>query len=384
MDNINKIIEKNNKYLREINIIDNNISQIKNILNNINNQKITIISWMRESWKSKIISYLINKTNIWENYIYFNKDLDNLNIIKSDNELDKYISSKNSKYIFLQNCWSVKWIKNVISKYYKINKKIILIWNDIVIPNINIFETNISIDKNNIENNIIYWNIDKLKAIDDKKIWLELIISNLFLKSIFDLKSVKNIKLYYFVITFLAFNNNYLSNRELLKSAQEIETISPKTFYDYIDFSIQEKIIYKVDLYDIKKQKIINGKSKYYFSDNWIRNYLSNFELDNKTLWENIIFVYLKYNNFTVYWWKNWVFELSFIAEKDNKKIYIHLSNNIDKNEIKKEINKLLKIPDDNKKYLIIESFDKYNIRKSIYDEVELIELKNLLIKKSL
>lgn len=384
MNNIQKILNKNNNYLEKSEIKNINTQQIKNILNNINNEKITIISWIRESWKANIVAYLINKTNIWENYIYFNKDLDNLNIIKSDNELDKYIATKNSKYIFLQNCWNIKWIKNVISKYYKINKKIILIWNDIVIPNINIFETNIAIDESNIENNLIYWNITKLKNIENKKIWLELITSNIFLKSIFDLKSVKNIKLYYFVITFLAFNNNHLSNREFLKLANEIEPISPKTFYDYIEFSIQEKIIQKVDLYDIKKQKIINGKSKYYFSDNWIRNYLCDFELDNKILIENIIFVYLKYNNFNVYWWKNWVFELSFLAEKNNKKVYLHLSSNIDKNEIKKEINKLLKIWDDNKKCLIIDSFEKHNIRKSNYWSVELIEIKNLLLKKSL
>ena len=152
---------------------------------------------------------------------------------------------------------------------------------------------------------------------------------------------------------------------------------------DYIDFSIQEKIIYKIELYDFKKEKIILNKYKYFFSDNWIRNSLSNFNLDKNILIENLIFIKLNYNNYLINWWLNWIFEFSFIATKNDTKIYIHISKETERQEINKEMNKLQKVPWKAKRYLVINNIDKLNLKKYIYDDVELIGAGEL-IKKSL
>ena len=95
-----------------------------------------------------------------------------------------------------------------------------------------------------------------------------MITSDIFLNSIFNNFSVKNINLYNYTITFLAKNNNYYSLRELQKSLDENQSISLKTTIDYIDFSLQSKIIKRVYKYDIKTSKAISTKAKYFFNDN--------------------------------------------------------------------------------------------------------------------
>lgn len=383
------LIRLNRDYLVNRKISKNYKKYLEKIVEHLNIEKIIIISWIKFSWKTEVVCDFINKTNIWEKVFYFNKELDYNNLIKNNLDLENLLNvyleyNKNTKYLIFQNISNIDWIKNFISKIYKSEYKIIIVWNDIKIPNITEIEIKNKVS-DKINNDLFYWNIWKTYYLSDtffKKEYINLNKDSILLNKIYKLKSVKNIFLYNYTITFLAKINIFKSNRDILKEVNENINIAPKTLYDYIDFSISEKIITKIDLYDLKNSKIINWKSKYYFNDNWIRNSLNNFELDIDILKENLVFIYLYYNNFNIFWWKNWNFEFSFIARKNKETIYIHLSKEVEKNEIKKEVNKLLKIWDNNKKYLIIDSFKKSWIKKYVYDSVEIIEIENLLQKK--
>ncbi|MDF1682466.1 MAG: hypothetical protein P1U46_01560 [Patescibacteria group bacterium] len=74
--------------------------------------------------------------------------------------------------------------------------------------------------------------------------------------------------MYILIITKLSKNDSFLSIRYFHKDINSIEKISLKTYMDYIDFSLQEKIIKKIYLFDNKKNKIINSNVNFYFSDN--------------------------------------------------------------------------------------------------------------------
>jgi predicted AAA+ superfamily ATPase len=74
--------------------------------------------------------------------------------------------------------------------------------------------------------------------------------------------------LYNFTISYIANNNIFLSLRELQKNLDNTNNISLKTTIDYIDFSIQAKILKRVYKYDLKTNKQITSKAKYYFTDN--------------------------------------------------------------------------------------------------------------------
>jgi predicted AAA+ superfamily ATPase len=68
-------------------------------------------------------------------------------------------------------------------------------------------------------------------------------------------------------LSFLSKNNIFLSLRELQKKLDVNKSISLKTTMDYIDFSIQSKIIRKMYKYDLKLNKYISSRVKYYFTD---------------------------------------------------------------------------------------------------------------------
>jgi predicted AAA+ superfamily ATPase len=91
--------------------------------------------------------------------------------------------------------------------------------------------------------------------------------SDIFLQEIFSHFSVKSIDSYYYTLSFLSKNNFFLSLRELQKLLDAHKSISLKTTMDYIDFSLQAKIIKKVPLFDLKLNKEITTQSKFFFTD---------------------------------------------------------------------------------------------------------------------
>jgi hypothetical protein len=124
-----------------------------------------------------------------------------------------------------------------------------------------------------------------------------------------------------------------------------------------------------------------------------VRNSISLFKLSKELLTENLIYNILYYNNYKVYSGLNWKFEFSFYAkplswilspnkEKDTT-IFVHISNQKTKEEIRKEVNKLNKIKEKWKKYLLIDSLEKFNIKKTQYEEVKIIEVEEFLLGSS-
>lgn len=390
MSKIIELINKNKNHIIDIKSIKDNSNYIKSIVNKLNKEKIIIISWIKNIWKTQIIWEMIKKTKIESKFFYFNHNLDNENIIKNDIDLKNMINievnfNKNIKYIFLQNISKIENIKDLIIYLYKSDFKVILIWNDIKIPNIEEIEIKNNVN-DDIEKDIIYWNLWKTYYLNNtnfKKEYINLIKDNILLNQIFCLKSVKNINLYNLIITKLAFLEKDISLREFHRDIEKVNNISLVTMMDYIDFSIQEKIIKRIEFFDFKTNNIKVNKSRYYFCDNWFRNCLINFSLSRQLLLENIVFVLLNYNNYDIYTWINWVFEINFYAKKDKQEIIVHISKQKDINNIKKEIRKLQKIRWDIKKYLIIEKETKYNLKETTFGEVEMVTIEEL-IKKSL
>ena len=363
------------------------IEQTTNILNN---DKLIIISWMRKIWKINFIKNLINITKTNNNYFYFNKSDDLENKIKNNldilNLLNNYVQLyKIPKIIILQNISKIEWIKKFISYLYKNKYKVILLWNDIQISWIKEIEikTKLNINSENLNTTLKYWWLDLIKNIDNiyiKESILDITKNDIFLNSIFKDFSVKSIDLYIFTITFLAKYNKFNSLRELQKELNQINKISLKTVIDYIDFSIQAKIIKRCYKYDLKNKNIITSKAKYYFNDNWIRNSLANFNINNVLLLENLIYNILDYNNYKVFSGLNWKFEFSFYWEKEAEKIFIHISKTEKKEDFKKEINKLNKIKIDWVKYLLVKNFESLKIKKTKYDNVIILEINDFLI----
>jgi len=380
----NNFFNLSNQSFKEIN--SKYIIKITKILNKEN---LVIVSWMKNIWKINFIKELIHKTWITNSYYYFNKSDDIENKINSNLDLLKSLNDyvqlyKIPKIIFLQNISKINWIKEFISYLYKQKYKVILLWNDIRISWIKEIEilSALNITKDNINSKLKYWsliNIQDINNNDLKENILKLTVSDINLYSIFKTFSVKSIDLYNFTITYLAKNNTFISLRDLHKKLDNINKISLKTTIDYVDFSLQSKIIKRCYKYDIKNKKEISSKAKYYFTDNWIRNSLVIFKLKKDILIENLIYNILEYNNFNIYSGLNWKFEFSFYWKRKDEKIFIHISKQETKEEIKKEVNKLNKIKKEWKKYLLVDNINKLKIKKTKYEDVIIMEVNDFL-----
>ena len=147
------------------------------------------------------------------------------------------------------------------------------------------------------------------------------------------------------------------------------------------DEVIGVKLFLEENKYDFKKQKVISSRIKYYFTDNGIRNSISKYSLSQYQLKENLLYQLLAYNWYTVYSGLNGTFDFTFYSKIEENNLCLHYSQVTEKVELKKEINKLNKIPVNWKKYLILDSIENLWIKKLIYDNVEIIEYQDIFQK---
>lgn len=402
------LIEQNKSHLLWIKVFKNHDNIVKNIVDTLNIDKIIILSWMKNVWKINIIKEMLTRTKLIDNVFYFNKENDTKNEVLDSEKLNilysVYVWLYNiPKIIILEDVSKIEWIKDFIPKFYKQKIKIVIIWNNLKIKwikEIEILPENIS-DEREIDKELKYWLLNDINYFNDinylnnlkykNTIYLQeriltLLKNDIILKDIFISFWVKNFNLYNHTLSYLAKTNKFTSLRDLQKKLNLFQNISIKTTIDYIDFSLQAKIIKRVYNYDIKTEKIISSQAKYYFTDLWIRNNLVNFEFNKTILLENYIFNELQRKWYKVHAWKSWNFEFTFIAEKIHhennekiNKIYIHISKETEKDEIKRERKKLNKIPDDYKKYLIVENLDNFKFKKYEVDNVKIIWVEKFL-----
>jgi predicted AAA+ superfamily ATPase len=389
--------ENQHNKLFNIPIYNSSNNYLQKITKLLNTDRVVILSWLHNSWKSAFIKDLLVKTQLKDKSFIFNNDIV-INevftwekLIYKLNDTLKY--NKNIKIIVLNNFNKIKNIKDFIQYIHshKNNFKIILIWNSIKIPwvkeleflsnSVYDLEKNKDINLNNIISHGTLAEISSLNHDYFSEQFLDLTVNEMYIKEIFVTFWVKDIELYKFTMTYLAKIYNCLSLRELQKWLIQIQQITLKTTIDYINFSIRAKIIKPIARYDFKKEKIISSRIKYYFTDTWIRNSISKYSLNTIQLKENLLFQELEYRWYNIYSGLNGTFDFSFYCQKWDNNLCIHYSQVNEKNELKKEINKLNKVPVSWKKYLIVDSIEYFWIKKFEYDNVEIVEYQHIFKK---
>lgn len=374
--------------LSELPVFSSNKKYLKKITHLLNKNRMVILSWLHKSWKHAFIKDLLLKTWLEDKCFLFNKDYTTNEYINWEKLINTFNESLNNniniKLIVLSNFNKIENIKDFIQYIYNHdnNFKIILIWNTIQIPWIQEIEylTDNVETINFLETNIDYGVLPEIVYIpyNLQKSYLNLAVNDIFTKEIFINFWVKDMELYQFTMTYFSKINKHISFRELQKWLSEIQQITLKTTIDYINFSLRAKIIKPVNKYDFKKQKVILSRIKYYFTDSGIRNSISKYSLSKNILKENLLYQLLEYNGYTIYSGLNGTYEFTFYCKSEPSELCITYSQVTEKNELKKEINKLNKVPAQWKKYIILDSIDQLWIKKLIYDNVEIIEWKDI------
>jgi predicted AAA+ superfamily ATPase len=365
-----EILEKNRAFILNMKCFRSYEHKLSELVNILNSNKIVTISGLRHTGKTKLIYTLLQKTQSFETSFYYNSEIDILNTIKTDKEFiilfDLYVRIHGvPKIIILQNTNNIEWIKNLISKFYSTKKyKIIIVWNNITIdsvPNITLFPLGMS---KNIQSSLYGW-IPEVRVAGDihyKSFLLSALRHDIVSRDILEAYNIKNISLFYSVIWYLAMTTGYYSLREIHRNLKSHHIdISLITMIDYINAALNTKFLSKCERYDVKKQNIISSKVQYFFGDVGLRR---SFSSESGTLTENLIYIELLRNWYSVLWWINGTFLFEFYAQKAWKSLVLAIDNSWDKLEIRKTARKLAKLWDASEKYVLVQNKNSLTMRK--------------------
>lgn len=360
----------------------------------VETKNIVILEWQRRVWKSSIIiSYLKWKNIDLEKVFYINKELDLLDEISWVKELDLLFTEYKGnywepEYIIIDEVQDIEWWEKFIRACFTYKKyKIIITWSNskLLSWELATFLTwryltlevysfsykeyiefkKIELNEESFKKYLEIWWMPELLFIEDeetRKNYLKNVLNSIILKDIVSRFNIRDIRLIEKILWFLA-NNTWslvsITNITAYLKNQFKKEYSTKTIANYLKYLEYPFIVNEVQRYDLKWKKILEYVWKYYFSDIWIRNtFWFIYAQDIWKILENLVYLKLKQDWYTVYIWDNYWTEIDFVALKWWEKLYIQVCYMFSSGEvIDREFWNLLKIKDNYRK--IVLSMDK-------------------------
>jgi len=364
---------------------------LKKIIPFVNKDIIKVISGQRRVGKSFFIYQLIDYVK--ENYpevqiIYINKELHEFNDIKTDDDLVEYINKKmkikKKNFIFIDEIQEIQFFEKAIRNFqahgncdiYCTGSNANMLSGDLATYlsgryiEIKIYALSylefltfhsLQNNKTSLFKYIKYGGLPYLKhmPLEDEIVYEYLIniYNTVLLKDVVKRYAIRNIYFLEQLIHFLGDNiGNLVSAKKIsdyLKS-QKVK-ISPNIVLNYLSYLVSAYLIKQVQRSDIFGKKIFEIGEKYYFEDLGIRNTIVGYlQKDIGKILENLVFIHLIQDGYTVTIGKMNNKEIDFVCDKKKERLYIQVAYMIpDEKTYEREFGNLLTIPDNYKKIVI-------------------------------
>lgn len=136
----------------------------------------------------------------------------------------------------------------------------------------------------------------------------------------------------------------------------EDKTAANSTVDGYIRALCETYLFYPVQRYDIKGKQLLKTNGKHYIVDPGLRNYLEDYrDSDIGRTLENIVFLQLKYDGYSVSVGKIRDIEVDFIARSGSERVYIQVTDNMySEQTLERELRPLKAINDAFPKMIVV------------------------------
>lgn len=219
-----------------------------------------------------------------------------------------------------------------------------------------------------------YWTYGGLPLVllqnspENKMYYLASLKDEIYLKDIIDRHNIKypeNLEITLEIAASMVGSlTNPLNLANSFKSKKPTSKISDKTIYNYLSHFEEAFLLEKAKRYNIRGRALIDTPHKYYFTDNGLRNAITEFnQLNEATLLENIVYTELRRRGYSVnigvldFREGNLrrSLEVDFVANKVNERVYVQVSLDINNPDtLARELKPFSDIDDAFKKILIV------------------------------
>lgn len=140
---------------------------------------------------------------------------------------------------------------------------------------------------------------------------------------------------------------------DYLKS--ERRALDNETVYSYLEKLEKAYLLHRCSRYDLQGREILKTQEKFYLADVSLRYSVLGYNADSvASSLENIVYLELCRRGYTVNIGKTGDGEIDFVAVRQNEKIYVQVTQEINSEKTKKrEYNRLLEIHDNYPKYVL-------------------------------
>ena len=136
----------------------------------------------------------------------------------------------------------------------------------------------------------------------------------------------------------------------------ENRKIDNETVYSYLQKLQKAYILHRCSRYDLQGKNILKTQGKFYLADTALRYAILGYTMNSfASSLENIVYLELCRRGYEVFIGKTNLGEVDFIANKQNNKIYVQVTQEIKTAETQeREYNRLLEIRDNYPKYVVL------------------------------
>lgn len=369
---------------------------LKKIIPFVNKPVIKVITGMRRVGKSYLLKLIIESLSARKSIgrgqiLYINKESLDYDFIKDYKDLHNYVKAsfrhiQGSKYLFVDEIQEIhNWEKAILSFFSEGDIDIFLTGSNARLLSSEIatlisgrfvefpvytlsFEEFLLFrdkDKKDVDTEFpTYLKFGGLPAIhhfdfDEEVVYqyISSLYNTILLKDVIKRNNVRNVHLLE-NITRYVFDNvgNIFSAKKISDyvKSQKMK-VGTETIQHYISYILSTFALHKVARYDIKGKRILEIHEKYYLGDIGMRHALLGYKADDISgVLENVVYLELKRRGYQIYIGKFGNREIDFIAEKENKKMYIQVAYMLSSPEtIEREFSALRSIKDNYPKYVI-------------------------------